>query len=358
MTSQPVLSPALRILLMLAAAAVVLWSMSQYAAYILSLTFAFLIALVADPLVNWLRRKGANRGVTLAITLVVVYVVLALLALLFIYAGAQFITTLPAYTDRAQQIVAGWQAGLQTLGLDSAGAAALASQIDPSRPLNWIASLLSSLGSVVGNFVTLILLTSFLFVDVVLWPGRLQEIARRGHDYARRLAEFTIDLRQFMVVMTIVGACIGALNSVVFVLFAVPFALLWGVLSGILNFIPFIGFWLALIPPTVLTLLTHGPERALLLAILFIAINAFVQNVIQPRLVLTRLNLTPFTDLVAVTFWPLVLGPAGAIVGIPLTMAVRALILDVDPSLRWLSGLTSSKLPDLPSTTESAASEQ
>jgi predicted PurR-regulated permease PerM len=353
-----VFSPALRVILLLAGAFIVLWGMSQYAAYILSITFAFLIALVADPLVNWLRHKGANRGVILVITLVVVYVVLALLALLFIYAGAQFLHELPAYTQQAQQIVAGWQASLQSLGLESAGSAALVSQADPSRPLNWIAGLLTSLGSLVGNFITLILLTTFLFVDIVLWPGRLQETARRGHGYARRLTEFTIDLRQFMVVMVIVGTCIGALNTVMFFLFDVPFALLWGVLSGILNFIPFIGFWLGLIPPTILTLLAHGPERALLLAILYVAINAFVQNVIQPRLVLTRLNLTPFSDLVAVTFWPLVLGPAGAIVGIPLTMAVRALILDVDPATRWLAGLTSSKLPDLPPAAEPPAPDQ
>lgn len=69
------------------------------------------------------------------------------------------------------------------------------------RPLSirqcwWIANLLGDLGSLLGNAVPLILLTTFLFVDIVLWPGRLEEIARRGHSYARRLLEFTRDLRQ------------------------------------------------------------------------------------------------------------------------------------------------------------------
>ena len=323
--------------------------MSQYAAYILSITFAILIALAVDPLVNWLRSKGVHRGAVLVIALVVVYVALALLALLFIYGGAQFLRELPTYTQQAQQMTADWQASLQSLGLDSAGSAAVAGQADLSKPLNAAASLLQSLGSVLGNFVTLILLTTFLFVDIVLWPGRLQETARRGHGYARRLMEFTIDLRQYIVVMVIVGTCIGALNTVMFYLFGVPYPLLWGVLSGILNFIPFIGFWLGMIPPAILTLLAYGPERMLFLVILYVAINGFVQNVIQPRLVVTRLNLTPFFNLVSATFWPLVLGPAGAIVGVPLTMAVRSLILDADPTTRWLADLTSSKLPDLPS---------
>jgi predicted PurR-regulated permease PerM len=292
----------------------------------------------------------------LAIALVAVYVALALLALLFIYGGAQFLRELPTYTQQAQQLSADWQASLQSLGLDSAGSAAIAGQADLSKPLNAAASLLQSLGSVLGNLVTLILLTTFLFVDIVLWPGRLAETARRGHGYARRLMEFTIDLRQYIVVMVIVGTCIGALNTVMFYLFGVPYPLLWGVLSGILNFIPFIGFWLGMIPPAILTLLAYGPERMLVLVILYVAINGFVQNVIQPRLVVTRLNLTPFFNLVSATFWPLVLGPAGAIVGVPLTMAVRTLILDADPATRWLADLTSSKLPDLPS--EPPASDQ
>ncbi|HNS04032.1 MAG TPA: AI-2E family transporter [Anaerolineae bacterium] len=348
MTSSKEMGPALRILLMLAAASVALWGMSQYASYILSVTFAILIALAADPLVNRLRRKGVHRGAILALSLAAVYLVLALLALLFIYAGAQFLQELPTYTEQAQKMVAQWQAALQSMGLASAGSSAIASQVDPSKPLTWIADLLAALGSAIGNLTTLILLTTFLFVDIVLWPGRLEETARRGHGYARRIMEFTVDLRQYIVVMVIVGSCIGALNSVMFYLFDVPYALLWGVLSGILNFIPFIGFWLGLIPPALLTLLSYGPERMLVLAFFYIAINGFVQNVVQPRLVVTRLNLTPFLNLVSATFWPLVLGPAGAIVGVPLTMAVRALILEVDPATRWLAGLTSSQLPEAP----------
>ncbi len=358
MTSSGGFSPAFRIILLLAGGAIVLWGMSQYADYILSITFAILIALAADPLVNRLRRRGMHRGAVLAIALALVYGALALLGLLLIYGAAQFLTELPTYTQQAHDLTAQWQAALQNLGLESAGSQALASQANLAKPLNRIGDLLASLGSIIGSVTTLILLTTFLFVDIVLWPGRLAETAQRGHSYARRLAEFMVDLRQYIVVMVIIGTCIGALNTVMFYLFDVPSAVLWGVLSGILNFIPFIGFWLGLIPPAILTLLEFGPQRMLFLAILYVAINGFVQNVIQPRLVVTRLNLTPFFNLVSATFWPLVLGPAGAIVGVPLTMAVRALILDADPATRWLADLTSSKLPALPAPPESVALDE
>ena len=70
------------------------------------------------------------------------------------------------------------QASLQSMGLESAGSEAIASQIDLSKLLSWVADLLASLGSIIGNVITMILLTTFLFVDVVLWPGRLAETAR------------------------------------------------------------------------------------------------------------------------------------------------------------------------------------
>lgn len=99
MTSSPVLSPASRIILLLAGGAVALWGMGQYVDFILSLTFVILIALAADPLVNWLRRKGLGRGAVLAIAVLAVYAALELLALLFIYTGAQFLKQLPTYIE-------------------------------------------------------------------------------------------------------------------------------------------------------------------------------------------------------------------------------------------------------------------
>ena len=189
------------------------------------------------------------------------------------------------------------------------------------------------------------LILTFLFVDVVIFPGRLAWQAAHRSDYARRVIDFTGNLRQYVVVMVIVGTAVGTFNTVWFWLLGVDLPLLWGVLSGILNFIPFIGFWLGLIPPAILTLLEYGPERMLVMSAGYILINTTVQNVIQPRLVVVRLNLTPFTNLFSSTFWPLVLGPVGAIIGVPLTMAVHSLLLDVDPTTRWLADLMGTKIP-------------
>jgi len=340
------LTPALRILLLTAGAAVTLWGMSNYASYITSAALAIMIVLACSPLIDWLRRRGLPKWAALLITLVVSLLVLGIFVVFLVYAGAQFALQLPTYQQQAQAMVQQGQAWLQSLGLESAGASAVATQADPATPLTWVSGLLGALASALGNGVTLALLMVFLFVDVVLFPGRLEWQATHGNSYAQRVAEFTGNLRQYIVVMVIIGTAIGALNTVMFFLLGVPMPLLWGIFSGILNFIPFIGFWFGLIPPAILTLLAYGPERMLVLCVIYILINAFVQNVIQPRLVVVRLNLTPFMNLLSSTFWPLVLGPVGAIVGVPMTMVVRSLLFDADPTTRWLGDLMGTTLPD------------
>lgn len=344
MPSQSALSPALRILILAAGAVIVLWGMSTYASYVNAGMLAVLIVLACGPLIDWLRPRLPKLAVLL-ITLLVALAVLGGLLVFFTYAAAQFVRTLPTYQQQAQALVADLSAWLQSKGLDSAGSQALAEQANPSAGLDFAKMMVQAVGNVLGNSITLALILVFLFVDVVLFPGRLTWQGLHRSSYARRVVTYAADLRQYIVVMVIIGTCVGAANTVFFWLTGVPMPLLWGVLSGLLNFIPFIGFWFGLIPPLVLTLLSAGWGRALLVAVGYILINATVQNVIQPKLVVSRLSLTPLTSLFSSTFWPLVLGPVGAIIGVPLTMSVQQLLLDVDPSTQWLASMMATKIP-------------
>lgn len=338
-------TPAMRILMLLAAASVALWGMSNYASYLNSAFLAILIVLASGPLVDWLRARRLPGWASLLITLVVVIVLLTLFGLFLVYATGQFVQTLPAYKSQAQALVQQVQSWLEGMGLDAAGSASVAGQTNTSWALDLTASFLGALAGTLGSLTTMAMLMIFLFVDVILFPGRLAWQARHGSSYARRVGDFTGDLRQYIVVMVIIGVAIGTLNTVWFYFIGVPQALLWGVLSGILNFIPFIGFWFGLIPPAILTLLAYGPQQMIFMAVGYILVNATVQNVIQPKLVVSRLNLTPFMSLLSATFWPLVLGPVGAIIGVPLTMTVHALLLEPDPSTRWLAAMMRADKP-------------
>src|SRR4029078_3906985 len=71
-------------------------------------------------------------------------------------------------------------------------------------------------------------------------------------------------------------------------------------------------------------------------------INFVIQSVIQPKFVGDAVDLSLTLTFLSLLFWSFVLGPLGAVLAIPLTLLAKALLLDVDPDTRWISGLFAS----------------
>ena len=68
-------------------------------------------------------------------------------------------------------------------------------------------------------------------------------------------------------------------------------------------------------------------------------INFVIQSIIQPKFVADAVNISLTLTFLSLVFWTFVIGPIGAILAVPLTLLMKALLLDVDPSTRWMSGL-------------------
>ena len=68
-------------------------------------------------------------------------------------------------------------------------------------------------------------------------------------------------------------------------------------------------------------------------------INFVIQSIIQPKVMADAVNLSLTLTFVSLIFWTFVIGAMGAILAVPLTLLTKALLLDVDPSTRWISSL-------------------
>jgi len=105
----------------------------------------------------------------------------------------------------------------------------------------------------------------------------------------------------------------------------VDFAVTWGVLFFLLNFIPAVGFLLALIPPAIVGLLQSGWVTALLVAVGYWAINFVGDNILKPKFLKKGLDVSILVILLSLLFWNWVLGAVGAILAVPLTLAIKNL---------------------------------
>ncbi|MFD0855128.1 AI-2E family transporter, partial [Actinomadura adrarensis] len=134
----------------------------------------------------------------------------------------------------------------------------------------------------------------------------------------------------------------AALDTAVLYAFGVPLPLLWGLLAFLTNYIPNIGFVIGLAPPAVLGLLDGGLGTMIWIIVAYSLINFVLQSLVQPKFLGDAVGLSFTMVSIALIAWAWVLGPLGAILAIPLSTLARALLLDLDPSKRWLNGLLSS----------------
>jgi AI-2 transport protein TqsA len=284
------------------------------------LLLAGFLALLLQPLLNKLRPLGGA-----AVAVIVLVVLLGGLALVgFIGVSLrQLALELPRYQNELRGLLASITRQLADRGINAA--AYIESALTGPTVGRTVLRISGTVASGFGNMV----LTLFLFAFVL---GGMWELERRAKrealDHspaAERFMGFSTTIRNYMGVRAVLGLAAAVLNYVLLLVVGVDHALLWGVLSFLLSFVPNIGFLLSLVPPLLLTLLSKGWPSALIVLLGYVVINSVLDNVIGPRLVARQMKISPLLSFLSVLFWAWLLGPTGAILAVPLTVLIQQL---------------------------------
>ena len=130
-------------------------------------------------------------------------------------------------------------------------------------------------------------------------------------------------LSRYFVSQLAVNACFGVVIGVGLWLIGVPFAVLWGVLAGLLRFAPYVGPLLAAVAPlTLAAAVDPGWWTTIYVALLFVIIEPLTGYVVEPLLYGHSTGLSPMSVIVAAVFWTWIWGPVGLILSTPLTLCL------------------------------------
>src|SRR5262249_29858058 len=145
--------------------------------------------------------------------------------------------------------------------------------------------------------------------------------------------------RRYLVVSTVFGLIVAAFDTLALWLMGIPAPLIWGLLAFITNYVPNIGFVLGLVPVALLALLESGVGLMIAVIVVYSVLNVVIQSIIQPRVVGDVVGLSTTLTFLSVIFWGWALGPLGALLSVPASLFVKAVLLDVDKRLSWLGPL-------------------
>jgi predicted PurR-regulated permease PerM len=208
-----------------------------------------------------------------------------------------------------------------------------------------VQSLSGSFFSFLGNVLWVVLFMAFILAERESFTKRMvNQLGRKNAEpILKSLQQINDSVQQYLGLKTLISFLTGALVTIVLTIAGVDFALLWGVLTFVLNFIPTIGSIVATLPPIAITLFQSGSiGKTLIIAMLLLCIQFLVGNILEPKFMGRGLNLSPLVVLFSLIFWGWLWGIPGMLLSVPLTAAIRIAMEQIDAT-KTVAVLISSK---------------
>jgi len=299
---------------------------------------ALLFAFAVSPALDFLVRRKVPKALALVIILILSFTVLYLVGTVFYSGGKSLAAELPSYTE----MVRGFLGKIDTLVPDPRLKVGLTEWIQGFNIGSAGTFLLSTLGPFFSFMSELLLV--FVFMTFIL--ARRGRMARKFDEafqpgqasaVSRTVVRIDCEIQKYLAAKTLTNLLIGILVASVLALFGVRFALVFGVLAVLFNYVPTLGAVVSVALPVLLALFLEGglTLKVLFVLILLVAIHAVLHRVVERRLLAKELSLSPLLVLFSLFFWAWLWGIAGMILAIPILTAARILFENV-PSLRFL----------------------
>jgi predicted PurR-regulated permease PerM len=314
-------------------------ALRQFTEIIAPVLLALILVVGVHPLTGILRRHGAPQWLAATVTLLALVLVIFGLAASLALSVAQLAALIPTYQDSFTALVNDLRAWLASFGVGPDQLQAALGEINFANVAAVVADLLAGMAAVFSNMLFLLFVVVFMAVDATGFSRRLARAKRQRVEVVGALDGFVHGTRSYLLVTTVFGGIVAAIDAGFLWLVGVPLPLLWGLLAFITNYVPNVGFIIGVIPPALLALLEGGPGLMLAVIVAYSVINFIIQSVIQPKILADAVNLSLTLTFLSLVFWAFVIGPIGALLAVPLTLLMKALLLDADPNTRWISDL-------------------
>lgn len=302
------------------------------------LVLALFIIAVVWPLQQWLQAR-LPKLLALALTIIVTVAVCLAFASLAVWGFGRVGRSLVADSTRYQALYNDVVTWLDSHGVSVAGLWA------EHFNVGW---LLRATQQITGRISTTLRFWIITLVYVILGLLEIDDIRRKiealGNRNAARVlldgsAATAVKFRKYMLVRTQMSAMTGLLVGAFAWITGLQFAAEWGVIAFVLNYIPFVGPFIATLFPTLLAMTQFGSWQAVLGAFICLNIIQFVVgSYVEPRVSGSVLSISPIVVLFAIFFWTFLWGIFGTFIGVPITLAILTFCGE-HPATRWVTDL-------------------
>ena len=302
------------------------------------LAFAVMIAILLNPLVNWMIRKKVNRIVAISLSL--------LLAILFVAGVMYFISSqvvkfsdnFSMLKEKFSQLFHSLQVWLQN---NYSITVAKQNQLISEGESGLKPYIGQTLGSVFGTFSVLFLLPVYIFLTLfykTLILNFLFEVfsERNSQKVSNVLRETKNAIQSYMVGLLLEAIIVAIMNSAALLILGVQYAVLLGVIGALLNVLPYIGGIVAIALPIIIATITKDGFSTQLGIIIAYSIIQFIDNnILVPRIVSSQVKINALVSLVIILMGGALWGIPGMFLSVPFIAVLKIIFDRVDELKPW-----------------------
>jgi AI-2 transport protein TqsA len=279
--------------------------------------------------------------VALFITLFVTAVVLILFTSMVAWGFSVVAQWMIANAARFQAMYVQWTHWLEERGIFIVG------MISDRFDVMWLVRVAQTVAGRINNTVGFAILAFVFMMLALLEAGDMRQrlASLKDREKGRELAEagekIGAKFRKYMLVRTQLSALTGVAVWAFALLTGLELAAAWGIIAFALNYVPFLGPWVATILPALFAIAQFDSWQPIVIIVLgLFAIQFTIGNYLEPLVAGAALSISPLAVIFAVFFWSFLWGIPGAFIGVPITIAILTLC-ELSPSSRWIATLLS-----------------
>jgi len=306
---------------------------------LLPFALALFLAVMSLPLMFWMQMRRVPVPISILLTVLVTVGVFGLIILLASQSVAELQPQIPRYSASLTGLFDSWLERAGAVFEVDLRAYVTPDLFDPGRVFDFLGGTATRIAGFLSSAFVVFLILVFMLGEATVFPFKVRAILGRRAGDGRRMTKIIREVQEYLVIKTVMSLATGLLIGIWAWVLDLDFPVLLGLGGFVLNYIPTVGSILAAIPALLLSLVLVGTlMHAALVALGYLMINAIFGSLIEPQLMGRRLGLSTLVVILSLLFWAWLWGPVGAILSVPLTMAVK-IMLENTEDLRWAAVL-------------------
>jgi AI-2 transport protein TqsA len=295
---------------------------------------SIVLTLLMLPAVFWLRERGlSNFHATLVVTCLGILILLGFIFFTLLSFNS-LMASIPQYQNELNNRIDDINALLDSynISISTDGPPSIKLSEFVQYGYTGVMSILEA-----AEFLFFVgIMTFFMLLDLPRATSLVEERLGRNSETARQMNQLIGYVTDFIVVRTETNFIHGLLFGGFLGIIGVHGAIMWGVLTFLLGYIPYIGLFIAAIPAIFFAWLQFGIPGALAVIVAVGTLNLLVENPIYSFLAARKFEMPALLVIISVIFWGWLLGLVGMLFSIPFTLLLL-LLFELMPELRWIN---------------------